>query len=880
MADYFDPKKTALQNIDDLKSRIRDGLIDIEQYDQECKKIYATIFALRLAVNSTPGKKKTLNYLPSPTVFNDHYTTLMEDPAFDAFIKARGTHELNRSLESGHGGTAEKYFKEFVAKRDHLPENLPARYMPTANLRIETLQDELDDVDAKSVKAIRIYSEIFRTRRSVEAVHGQKNKLEATLDGKKYAATVNLEDSKTFKDFVNAKGDDFKTLIGKGHGGLAEQMYADYVCDEVDLIDANTPAAYMPTALKRTEALQKKLKAASFVFKTEKDQLALYAELVASRRAVGSVIGKKDTLEKTIDSKKLEEERKKLVDCKAFEDFIKSDPAGIKTAATSGHGGALEKRFMEYVEKTPRISADVPEMYMPTTLSRTEALQNKMKEDSFANLSRDEQLEYYIALMATRSAGNAVRGDKTSLERKLSAESLNAQYDAWAKDKTFAEFVKSDPEAAKKAALSGHGGLLEDKYREYIVNMEHIPADVPTKYMPTAIDHIEGLKTRMEKPGFKIAEVEDQVKVYAELLASRQAVDAVRGDKKSLAPKLNGAKLNEAYDKWIKCKAFKDFVTANKDVAYNAATSGHGGALEDKFREYVKNMDHIPEDVPDSYMPTAIERTEILQKKIKAADPEKKKLLMKELMATRMAVKSVRKDKTTLQKVVPAEKLNKAFTKLNNSPSVATFLDTGRPGELESAARDGHGGALDDKFRIYVMDRSVALGTVPEGVSNRFKPMPSKLIEGIRKDLEIKTKVRDPQWFQANQASIKKKVASMIYLNQIDVQKSTIKGKKTEMKHETMEAGVNTIMNSPRFVKMFETNTPQAIALKASKGMREMSEFYSRIQVPVQPIVNAPQVIPQNQIVNQPIIAQNQNMNQQNLNNQGPAIGGGGIGPA
>ena len=108
MAVYFDPNKDALTNINELKARLRDGQIDFQNYTAETKKIYATIFALRAAVNSTAGKSKTLEYRADPAAFKQYYDQIMKSPSFQSFIDSKGNDAVKEMFAKGHGGEAEK----------------------------------------------------------------------------------------------------------------------------------------------------------------------------------------------------------------------------------------------------------------------------------------------------------------------------------------------------------------------------------------------------------------------------------------------------------------------------------------------------------------------------------------------------------------------------------------------------------------------------------------------------------------------------------------------------------------------------------------------------------------------------------------------------
>ena len=702
MADYFDPAKTAYENIEKLKTRLKDGDLDFQKFEEESKKIYATIFALRIAVNSKEGSASSLKVKADQNVFKTNYDMLMKSEAFDAFIKEKGTDGINALIAKGHGGEAEKAFREHMMKTPRLGKELPARFMPTANVRIESLQKELEsEKKADSEKAIRIYSEIFRARRSVGAQHKNsqnKNRLAMQIPGANYAITPDFEKSETFKTFVKEKGEDLKKLIGKGHGGEAERFYRDYV-KELDHIPEDVPISYMPTAKDRIDALQEKIKSKEFEQYSEEKKNAIYTELYAARCCIGAERGKEKTLERYPDPK-----------------------------------------------------------------------------------------------------------------------NLNAWVKYWNKSTTFQEFLKKDPKAIKDAATSGHGGAMEDKLKEHILNSDHIRDDTWKQYMPTAEDRTRSIQTLIDSKLFLNLSSEKKAEYYCELMATRQSVNAVRKDKKSLAPQLDPKKVSDLYDKWNKCETFKTYLSKNPIDAMKAATSGHGGALEDAFKDYVKNLDHIPADVPQGYLPTAEERLEVLQKKVKSTtDPKLRADLYKEMMATRMAAQAIRKTPSTLSKPVDPVKLNEAYEKLNKSKSLKNFLEKTPAAELKDAATAGHGGALEDKYTEYAVNRAYQLGKVPSGVPDRYRPTPDQLTKKFQTEIQSNLKTKDEKWFKDNSDQIRKETAALLYMKQVNAEKSTDVGRKSLMSHDKMEEGITKILTDPKFNNMYKELGPKKTAQLASQ---------------------------------------------------------------
>ena len=710
----IDYNKTALESIDILKARLENGQLDYENYAQDAKEIYAAIFALRQTVGSVRKKKASLEVQPNQEAYEKNYQALMEDPSFAAFVTEQGTQKMNRMIAAGHGGEAEDAFRQQILEEPRLNKKLSQRYMPTAKARINKLQEQLWNVQPKSEEAARIYAEIFRARRAVRAIHKQEpERLDATINPSAFDKTPDLEHSYLFKEFIRQEGEELKRTIRKETGGEAEHMFKNFLMKR-DHIPEDAPAAYVPTAEERITALQEKIGADDFDHLPEKNKLALLTELFAARSCVGAVRGKKESLNYRMDPKNLNDWNKYL-----------------------------------------------------------------------------------------------------------------------SKSETFQNFLKSDLASAKKAALKGHGGAMEDKLKEYCKTRDHLPDDIPNKYMPTALERIDHLKEKITSDAFHDLPKKKQAELMTELMAARSAVNAKRKDVDSLKVGIDTVKGSAAIEKWTKCEAFQTYISHYSMEAVKAVKEGHGGALEDKFKEYIKDLDQIPKGTPAEFMPTAEERTKTLQDKIKKTnDRDRLSKLYKELMATRSAVDSVRGDAESLKKGIDAEKLEAARTQLDKSRSFGRFLQLSGTAELKKKAGAGHGGALDDHYRDYVKKRSVELGWTPSGVAERFRFSPKEILADQKKAMKKELDTHNEVWCAANKEEIKKQVASVMYLSQADVKKPSQKDKLSAMSHDQMKEGVQKIMDDRRFKAMFETLGPREALKKASaKNISPLFEAYHEARV-------------------------------------------------
>lgn len=885
MADYLDTNKTARQNIEAMQNIINSpDFQNNEKYPvQEKKKIYASIYATRMAVNALPGKAKTLDVSVPQDYFNSYLDQMMKSTAFEEFIQQNGHQRIQQLATNGHGGIAEREFRTFVARRSKLDPTVPGRYMPSARGRIDTLKTNLLSMQPTSEEAITAYSEIFRARRSVGAIHGKnvKTTLPLIIGGgasANYAQVPDLSQSNTFRGFVAAKGRQIfdSVTARRTHGGAAEEMYKDYV-KELDHIPEDVSKDYMPKANERIEALKEKVKDAGFGAKEQIAKNDIYTEIFATRMAVDAVRGKGKTLDVVVEPEKFKREYDKLANSAAFQNFLTTaDQNKLRSVCGTdrGHAGEMEDMFKEHIRKMDAIPEDTPKKFMPTAEKRIEALQAKLNNTAFQLMEPEERTERFIELMATRNAVNAIRKDKKSLDVDLDPKKLKEAKDVLKADPVFMQFVREKPITIRDAAVSGHGGAIEDRYKDYVRDLDHIPEGVNEKFMPTAYDHIEAINKRIKSDDFALMSDEKKTELMAEIIASRTAVGAERKKPDTLKKKFNAKEMNKTYNTLKNNAAFKSFVASNADAVKTAALSGHGGLVEDKFKEYILNLDHIPEGVPDKYMPTALERTEKLKEKIAACnDPGRVKVMTQELIATRMAVNSTMGKKDSLKVPLKADRLNAEYKKLGDNETFKSYQETkGLDGLKAAAGKRGHGGELEKDYMKHVVDKTVqADGIIPKGIDNRHKPMPNELNERLKKELGDASKL-SPEHLHENEANIKKMIATAMCMKRINIENATEIGKKNQIDHDKLNKDVNKLMNSQKFKNMINDMGLKNAALKASKGVTKIFADFNKAS-DINPFVQpAPALQVQNQAQlnlqqqDQPVV--NNVIQPQNNNNQ------------
>ena len=692
-------------------------LLKKDQFNQLEEKskisVYASIFGMRAAANAKRDDKSSLKVGASLQSFEKNRDALMSSPTFTAFLRDKGEGEIQRLLKAGHGGAAEDAFREYVMQYDKLPADVPNRWMPTASERIQQHQKKLNNIDPKSDKAVEIYAEIFRSRRAVNAVRKNGDSVQRRIDGKRYAETEDLANNEVFKSFVKEFGGALRSEAQTGNGGAAEEMFQNHLLKS-DHIPAGAPKDYMPTAENRLDMLKSRIKAGG----TQVEQRLRCTEIMATREAVKAIRGEKASLAPRIKPEELDSAYEKWSKCETFQNFLKEKPTEAFDAATTGHGGKLGDEFKDYVLKLDHIPADVPDAFMPNADKRLEVLQDKYKEAGYNRKTDEEKLQMAAELMATREVVKAVRNNKKSLEKPVNSVELNEAVNRWTNCAAFKDFVKYQPEKVRSGAIDGHGGLMGDNFKTYVLGRNVIEEDIPVEFMPTAAARIDVLKKKIEIN--QNPNPQQKLELYAELMATRGSVDAVRKKTDALEKPVDPGILAREREKLTKCAAFKSFINdpelAGELRAIALEGRGHGGALEDKFKEYVANLDALPTDVPERYMPTAFERTEALQKKIRDPgfdDKENTADIYAELMAARDAVNAKRNKPDTLKVKLKAEDLQESLDQWKNCKSFREFVNDPDSGAKE-AALAGHGGALAEKFQEYIKSMDVLPTDVPE----------------------------------------------------------------------------------------------------------------------------------------------------------------------
>ena len=264
--------------------------------------------------------------------------------------------------------------------------------------------------------------DILATRRSIEAKRNDKAglakaKMNADLLG---AFKKDMVKSNALNDFFDSMSyKDLRSLAYDGHGGKMEEKFAEYL-RKAKSIPEDAPSCYMPTALEHADALKAQMNDPVFQKRTTMgDQRIVYRELLATRAAVASKRGDKNSLRRPLDAKTLASEREKLKKEPLATALVRMTTMGDRqeitsSVATDGHGGALEDlvrtelRAMALEKDSGYKLQDVAERYAPTY---------KERKDDLKSMLRSRTLPTNVKLRAALELGS-VDAAQSTVERK------------------------------------------------------------------------------------------------------------------------------------------------------------------------------------------------------------------------------------------------------------------------------------------------------------------------------------------------------------------------------------------------------------------------------------------------------------------------------
>ena len=461
--------------------------------------------------------------------------------------------------------------------------------------------------------------DIMATRRTIGALRNQPKLLDKDFQAADREKTKDtLLKSKTLRDFLRTLPySEMRRLAADGHGGALEDRFKDYAANTLVLADDNLPEDYRPTALQRTEALQKQLDSDavrnSFLPTERRDR---YLELLATRAAVGSVRGSKKSLDVPIDPRKLRLERQKLREeplSTALDRTIARNYANdAPTAAQQGHGGALEDMVRQEVRKMclenrggPMVEAD--KRYAPTYEERMADLEGMLRG---GRLTKDQQLERALEahfLSQRKGAGKkgARIGEIAELNRKVArtAESCRRVLSEQEAGLMNDHVKRTDPELRERGVddmLKRHKGMIAATERE--IDIQERLAQRPGM---EELKHLAAEKLTLQ---MGLHTYNQAVKGQAE--QEIPDADVIANAEEKLAKSMSDGTFRSHASMLEQDAAFNDMLGKLSREELVQELKGDGASLMDKFASAEKARKEQPEQAKENPKENAKEKAE------------------------------------------------------------------------------------------------------------------------------------------------------------------------------------------------------------------------------------------------------------------------------
>lgn len=353
-----------------------------------------------------------------------------------------------------------------------------------------------------------------------------------------------------------------------------------------------------------------------------------------------------------------------------------------------------------------------------------------LTKEEYEKKQTEKLKDLCIKIAAHRRAVNAPRNDKSTLMTlDCTAETVQKWEEKLRNSTGFNNFLETmNFDELTALASEGHGGKLEDKFKEYVKKSPEIPDDVPDEYMPTAKERCEILKKHIQSSTFANSSRSAKLNIYSELIAARAAVDSIRNNKDSLNVRLSTERLHKARLQFRQAGILKTALSRAMElrdgrVAKAAATSGHGGALEDLVRMQIREMGKSAEQgfqlsaVPERYLPTYAQRRadlkELLNSNTAELQPEQRLNLALELDRLSSGQNPDKQIGLDLaQSYRQIEITGKAMRRIGKPEELAALATAGRTGgaELRNALRSfrsAHKGLLEAAERQVELEQAM-----------------------------------------------------------------------------------------------------------------------------------------------------------------------------
>ena len=388
------------------------------------------------------------------------------------------------------------------------------------------------------------------------------------------------------------------------------------------------------------------------------------------------------------------------------------------------------------------------------------------------------------------------------------------------------------------------GAALEAAFRKHIATLDEIPSDLPDELRPSAKERIEALQ---EKVRSKETTPSQKRKYALEIIATREAVGAQRGGAglDATVPanmRERTRKVKENMDKLFKGV---ENATENFDkYVVSGVTKGHGGKMVEAYRKYyservsrVNRGGDLPVDLEDSRMPTARNRIEELQERMRAGENTKSRIEYRNetircvaaILAARENVNAKRGGSGLNQQLRDAAQLARRTRELE---SRLGMLDGDSLYELRELAYKGHGGEMKNAFEKEKYQKQIRDGQkAEEERQTRLAELEAKRAQREAQEAEQAAKQKEAkERLDERMKTVTEELgradnlrtrelclAEMLYLNDTKTLASPAE-QLQRLDSVTMRKNVMGIQESEPFQKKFKNNLSEKVLEEAKNG--------------------------------------------------------------
>lgn len=600
-----------------------------------------------------------------PTALSDRNDAWRDVASFREFLSK----ELETAGEAAARGGAARLtgaFKRYIVNRSTLPEDVPDQYLPTAKDRLTVLRNQIRDprFSAREPQEIQdVFSELMAARSAVNAVQGSAANLgrpltQAALQRAREAWNKCYSFQRFLAEDVLNKTDEFRPLAASGHGGAIVARFKDYLVRQ-DRLDESLPDIAVPTARARVEGLQEKLDSAE----DTESLLRIATEMTALCRAMGIRPGQRQFPNEPIRMDALNRERSTLeIHDAPFAVYVRERAANREKLIDDlrRDPGGLQSAYRAWLLTLPVIPANTPAAELPTYGARVSALREQLRSNADPNVKKRVVTELLSTLEVMEKEGGGA---------PMKPEAVDEPRRRWYGFEALQSYLDREPEAAARILADGSPARLLAAFRRHVVRQDTMPGNVPDEYLPNGKDRLRVLRDKLSAASFPELEAEKREELVTELLAARIAVNAVRGSSASLNKPLTQEALAKGREELERCGfAFRSFVAEESGAISAAAASGHGGAVEDRFRDFLSRQPRLESSIPDRFVPSARARMAALQEKLRN-EPNREDLwrISVEMSALRRAVDARPGQKRMPDSAIPMDRLNAAREQLEGA---------------------------------------------------------------------------------------------------------------------------------------------------------------------------------------------------------------------